>query len=123
MLLFPSELFSQQQECFLLMVGKDASANGQVLLAHNNDLSGNEASMLLKVPANEMLNILPDSSVSYNQPYEMLILQTNIGFAEGDAVAINKQWLIRIFIPDTLQKRVEVVAEFAPIHDMTNSAC
>ncbi|NOQ28379.1 MAG: C69 family dipeptidase [Bacteroidales bacterium] len=89
-LLFPSELFSQQQECFLLMVGKDASANGQVLLAHNNDLSGNEASMLIKVPANEMLNILPDSSVSFHPSYEMLILQTNIGFAEGDAVAINK---------------------------------
>ncbi len=89
-LLFPSELFSQQQECFLLMVGKDASVNGQVLLAHNNDLSGTEASMLIKVPANEKINILPDSSVSFNQSYEMLVLQTNIGFGEGDAVAINK---------------------------------
>ncbi len=88
-LLFPSELFSQQQECFLLMVGKDASANGQVLLAHNNDLSGIEAAMLIKVPANEKINILPDSSVSFNQPHEMLVLQTNIGFTEGDAVAIN----------------------------------
>jgi dipeptidase len=89
-LLFPYKLFSQQQECFLLMVGKDASANGQVLLAHNNDLTGTEASMLLKVPPNEKINILPDSSVSFNQSFEMLILQTNIGFAEGDAVAVNK---------------------------------
>lgn len=89
-LLFPSELFSQQQECFLLMVGKDASVTGQVLLAHNNDLSGNEASMLLRVPAHEKINILPDSSVFVKPSYEMLVLQTNIGFAEGDAVAINK---------------------------------
>lgn len=63
-LLFPFELFSQQQEYFLLMVGKDASVNGQVLLAHNNDLSGIEASMLVKVPADEKIDILPDSSVS-----------------------------------------------------------
>jgi dipeptidase len=89
-LLFPVALFSQQQECFLLMVGKDASANGQVLLAHNNDLSGIEASMLRRVPADEKINLLPDSSVSFKQNYEMLVLQTNIGFAEGDAVAINK---------------------------------
>ena len=89
-LLFPSELFSQQQECFLLMVGKDASTNGQVLLAHNNDLSGTEASMLIKVSVNEKINILPDSSDSFNKRYEMLVLQTNIGFAEGDAVALNQ---------------------------------
>jgi dipeptidase len=89
-LLLPAEIFSQQQECFLLMVGKDGSANGQVLLAHNNDLSGIEASLLKRVPADEKINILPDSSVSFKQHYEMLVLQTNIGFAEGDAVAINK---------------------------------
>ena len=89
-LLFPVVLFSQQQECFLLMVGKDASANGQVLLAHNNDLSGIEASMLRRVPADKKINILQDSSVSFKHHYEMLVLQTNIGFTEGDAVAINK---------------------------------
>ncbi|MGZ2369269.1 C69 family dipeptidase [Ancylomarina sp. YFZ004] len=89
-LLLPAEIFSQQQECFLLMLGKDASTNGQVLLAHNNDLSGIEASMLRRVPADEKINILSDSSVSFKQNYEMLVLQTNIGFAEGDAVAINK---------------------------------
>ena len=89
-LLLPTEIFSQQQECFLLMVGKDASANGQVLLAHNNDLSGIEASMLRRVPANEKINLLADSSVSFKQNYEMLVLQTNIGFTEGDAVAINQ---------------------------------
>jgi len=60
------------------------------LLAHNNDLSGIEASMLRRVPADEKINLLPDSSVSFKQHYEILVLQTNIGFAEGDAVAINK---------------------------------
>jgi len=89
-LFFPVVLFSQQKECFLLMVGKNASSNGQVLLAHNNDLSGIEASMLKRVPADEKIDILPDSTFSFDQNYEMLVLQTNIGFAEGDAVAINK---------------------------------
>ncbi|MFA8435288.1 MAG: C69 family dipeptidase [Marinifilaceae bacterium] len=89
-LLFSSESFSQQQECFLLMVGKEASASGQVLLAHNNDLSGTEASMLRFVTANEKINLLPDSSLSFPHRYKMLVLQTNIGFAEGDAVAVNK---------------------------------
>ena len=89
-LLFPVTLFSQQQECFLLMVGKDASVNGQVLLAHNNDLSGIEASMLRRVPADEKIKLLPDSSHAFKQNYEMLVLQTNIGFTEGDAVAINE---------------------------------
>jgi len=89
-LLFPLSLAAQQQECFLLMVGKEASANGQVLLAHNNDLSGTEASMLIKVPSYETIDILPDSSFSFVEQYEMLVLQTNIGFFEGDAVAINE---------------------------------
>ncbi|MFC2152811.1 C69 family dipeptidase [Bacteroidota bacterium] len=90
LIIFPFLLSAQQQECFLLMVGKEASVNGQVLLAHNNDLSGTEASMLVKVPAYEKINIIPDNSISFKQNYEMLVLQTNIGFAEGDAAAINE---------------------------------
>jgi dipeptidase len=72
------------------MAGKEASANGMVLLAHNNDLSGLEASMLIRISADEIINILPDNEISFNQSYEMLALQTNLGFAEGDAVALNK---------------------------------
>ncbi|MBL7138174.1 MAG: hypothetical protein ISS17_05335 [Bacteroidales bacterium] len=59
----PSFLAAQHQECYLLMAGRGATATGQVYLAHNNDLSGEEASML--------------------------VLQIYKGFAEGDSVAIN----------------------------------
>jgi dipeptidase len=87
---YPSIVYSQQQECFLLMVGKEASADGKVLLAHNNDLSGLEASMLIRISTDEIINILPDNEISFNQSFGMLVLQTNLGFAEGDAVALNK---------------------------------
>ena len=83
-------LSSQTQECFLIMVGPQASATGQVLLAHNNDLTGNEASLLVRVPAEEEMKILPDDALSFGPACDMLILQTNKGFAEGDAVAINE---------------------------------
>lgn len=87
---FPLFLEAQQQECFLLMAGKNATTDGKVLLAHNNDLSGIEASMLVKIPRKEKINILPDLSYPSTEKYEILILQTNLGFEEGDAVAINK---------------------------------
>ncbi|MFP4546485.1 MAG: dipeptidase [Fidelibacterota bacterium] len=90
-LLWSSLVFAQQQECFLLMVGKEASATGQVLLAHNNDLSGDEASMVVRVPAGQGIDYLPDDQFDFGSRYEMLILQTNIGFKEGDAVGINEK--------------------------------
>ena len=37
----------------MLLVGKNASADGSVLLAHNNDLIGDEPSHLVKFPANK----------------------------------------------------------------------
>ncbi len=85
----PSFTNAQQKECFLLMVGKDASVDGKVLLAHNNDLSGIEASMLIKTALKDTSDYLPNEA---NSAYfhEMLILQTNLGFSEGDAVAINE---------------------------------
>jgi dipeptidase len=90
-LLFVSPpLTAQPQECFLIMVGPEASATGQVLLAHNNDLTGSEASMLVRVPAEEEMHYLPDDALSFGPACEMLILQTNKGFAEGDAAAINE---------------------------------
>ena len=87
--LFPP-LSAQPQECFLIMVGPEASSTGQVLLAHNNDLTGTEASMLVRVPAEEEMKILPDDALSFGPACDMLVLQTNKGFAEGDAVAINE---------------------------------
>jgi len=84
------ELQAQTRECFLLMVGKECSVGGEVLLAHNNELSGVEASMLKLVPGTEKNNLLPENKFLDRQTSKMLILQTNKGFAEGDAVAINE---------------------------------
>ncbi len=84
------ELQAQTQECFLLMVGKECSVSGDVFLAHNNELSGVEASMLKLVPGTEKINLLPENKSLNQQASKMLILQTNKGFAEGDAVAINE---------------------------------
>ena len=89
-LLFFTQVTAQSQECFLIMVGPEASATGQVLLAHNNDLTGTEASMLVRVPAGDTMNIFPGAAPGYGPSYSMLILQTNKGFAEGDAVAVNE---------------------------------
>ncbi len=80
----------QGQECYLLMLGKECSENGKVLLAHNNELGGKEASMLRIVPVSEEIDILPENNYPFSETSAMLILQTNKGFAEGDAVAINK---------------------------------
>jgi dipeptidase len=81
---------SAPRECFLLMVGKDASKSGKMLLAHNNDLSGKEASMLVKIPAGKEMITLPDSAHTYGRAASMLVIQIYKGFSEGDAVAINE---------------------------------
>ena len=88
--LFPILTPAQPQECYLLMAGKGATINGQVYLAHNNDLSGIEASMLVKVPGDQAPKKLPEFKWPEERGYEMLILQIYKGFAEGDAVAINE---------------------------------
>ncbi len=82
--------YVQSEACYLVMVGKDASANGNVLLAHNNDLSGTEASLLIKVTTDQEYVVLPDKTFDFGERLEMLVLQTNKGYAEGDAVAINE---------------------------------
>ncbi|MEA3444920.1 MAG: C69 family dipeptidase [Bacteroidota bacterium] len=87
---------TQNQECFMFLVGKKASRNGTVLLAHNNDLTGNEASHVVKYPA--AVHKLTDSvrfpsglSIpEIKQTYEWMALKIAIGFEEGDAVAINQ---------------------------------
>ncbi|MEA1896446.1 MAG: C69 family dipeptidase, partial [Bacteroidota bacterium] len=73
------------------MAGKECSVSGEVLLAHNNELSGVEASMLKLVSGTEKINLLPGNKSLDLQAYKMLILQTNKGFAEGDAVAVNER--------------------------------
>jgi dipeptidase len=82
--------------CTLIMAGKDATADGSVLLAHNNDLPGHMASMIHIVPAAQHS---PDDMIVFKnglevpqvpQTYRLLIMQCYYGFAEGDAKAVNR---------------------------------
>lgn len=41
---------NERLECFLILAGKDTTSDGSVLLAHNNDLTGTEASLIEKYP-------------------------------------------------------------------------
>ena len=85
-----------EPECFMILVGKGASADGSVLLAHNNDLSGVEVSLVEKHPRREHAPgetvvfpsglEIPESPVTY----EWLVLRIAQGFEEGDAVAVNE---------------------------------
>ena len=88
--MLPSSVISQHQECYLLMAGKGITTNGQVFLAHNNDLSGKEASMLVRIPRDQKVEGFPGDLFHVYPEYEMLVLQIYKGFAEGDAVAINE---------------------------------
>lgn len=82
--------------CTMILVGKDATAGGSVLLAHNNDLPDPVPSLIHIVPAvthapGEMVrfkNGLEVSRAAYTQ--RLLIMQCHYGFAEGDARAINE---------------------------------
>ena len=81
----------------MMLVGKGASADGSVLLAHNNDLSGKEASVLRKYPAQDYESndsvAFPSGRIipQFEHTYGWMALQLAAGFAEGDAVAINEQ--------------------------------
>ncbi|MBE9509743.1 MAG: C69 family dipeptidase [Bacteroidetes bacterium] len=83
-------------ECYMIMVGKDATTDGSVLIAHNNDLTGTEISFCEKNPRNKYL---PGDSIQFSNgltlqsapiTYEWIVLRTRRGYIEGDAVAINE---------------------------------
>jgi dipeptidase len=78
--LFPSTVMS----CTLVMVGKRASVDGSVLLAHNNDLPERVASLIQIVPG------MAQPAAGAARTYRMLIMNCHYGFSEGDAVAINE---------------------------------
>ena len=78
----------------MLMAGKNATTDGSVMIAHNNDLTGKEASLLEKIDSVVTADSLHFPS-GLNIPvfktnYTMLILRIADGFSEGDAVAINE---------------------------------
>jgi dipeptidase len=84
------------RECFMILVGKNASADGSVLLAHNNDLSGVEPSHFVKYPGESHSST---DSVSFPSGLKIpqadstcawMTLKIFEGYAEGDAVAINE---------------------------------
>jgi len=82
--------------CTMVLVGKKASVDGSVLLAHNNDLPGNIAAMIQVIPARqhgqvEMISFrnglqIPQAA----RTFRMLIMNCYYGFSEGDAVAVNE---------------------------------
>ncbi len=84
------------RECFMILVGKDATTDGSVLLAHNNDLSGTEVSLVEKHPRREHALgetvVFPTGLEIPESPmtFEWLVLRIAVGFDEGDAVAINE---------------------------------
>lgn len=80
----------------MILVGKEASADGSVLLAHNNDLPGNIAALIQIVPAQSHA---PGDVITFKNGLQvpqaahtvrMLMMNCYYGFAEGDAVAINQ---------------------------------
>ena len=80
----------------MVLVGKKAAKTGKVMLAHNNDLTGKEASFVEIIPPNhESGQVIIKYSTGANitlsaRTYKILIQRIEEGFAEGDAVAINE---------------------------------
>lgn len=90
-------LYSQSNsECFMILAGRNASYDGSVLTAHNNDLTGEEASLIEIIErkhhdADETIPFpsgleIPQVPVTYR----WMVLRIYKGFAEGDAAAINE---------------------------------
>jgi len=97
LILFSSSIAQKkiEKECFMVMVGKRASSDGSVLIAHNNDLTGIEASLLEKISKDPSYNdsIYFSSGLfipPLKQNNELLLVRTFEGFEEGDATAISE---------------------------------
>ncbi len=87
---------SERQECYMVLVGREASADGSVLLGHNNDLEGSEASMIEKIPGKKHG---PGDVVAFpsgleipqaKETCEWMVLRIYSGYGTGDAVGVNE---------------------------------
>lgn len=89
-------VYSHLYPCTMILVGNEATADGSVLLAHNNDLPGNIAAMIRIVPGKqhsrgEMIAFKNGLQIPQaEKTYRMLIMNCYYGFAEGDARAVNE---------------------------------
>lgn len=91
-----SENNNLDRECYMIMVGKYATTDGSVLIAHNNDLTGTEISFCEKIPKQEHT---PEDSIQFSNGLvipnssftcEWMVLRIRNGYKEGDAVAVNE---------------------------------
>ena len=93
---FQLVIYSGLFPCTMILAGKESTAEGSVLLAHNNDLPETISSLIRIVPAKqhaagEIITFknglrIPQAA----QTYRMLIMNCFYGYAEGDARAINE---------------------------------
>ena len=80
----------------MIMAGKDATTDGSVLLAHNNDLRGNNASLFKIIPGEshqkgDKVEFTSGLKIPQaDETYRWLALQIHRGFAAGDAKAVNE---------------------------------
>ncbi len=93
---FPEGVAARDLGCFMIMAGKDATVDGSVLIAHNNDLTGAEASLVEKTAAadhSSQCRISFPTGLEIPQAahtFSMLVLRIHTGYAQGDAIAINE---------------------------------
>jgi len=91
-----SENSNLDRECYMIMVGKDATTDGSVLIAHNNDLTGTEISFCEKIPKQEHTSKdsirFSNGLAILNSSFtcEWMVLHIRSGYKEGDAVAVNE---------------------------------
>ena len=82
--------------CFMILAGKKTTEDGSILIAHNNDLSGKEASLIEKIPRQkhkreDMVKFPSGLEIPQTEEtYEWMVLKIFRGFYEGDAIAINE---------------------------------
>ena len=80
----------------MILVGKDISTDGSMLLAHNNDLPGDNASVVEKIPrlkhnAEDVIEFPSSLKIpQVSETYEWMAQRVCRGFVEGDAVAVNE---------------------------------